>query len=83
LAYNILYGDRIPRDLSRLGKAEVRRVLDRIEKDLAVKADSCPMLAGKWAGLHKYRIGDYRVVFAIVKNDIRFVRIGHRRDVYR
>ena len=83
MAYSIIYGDRIPHDLSRLGKAEVRRVLGRIEKDLTVKADSCPVLKGKWAGLRKYRVGDYRVVFAIVKNEVRVVRIGHRRDVYR
>ena len=83
MAYSIIYGDRIPRDLSRLGKAEVRRVLGRIERDLAGKADSCPTLKGKWAGLRKYRVGDYRVVFAIVKNEVRVVRIGHRRDIYR
>ena len=83
MAYSIIYGDSIPRDLSRLGKAEVRRVLSRIERDLAGKADSCPTLKGKWAGLRKYRVGDYRVVFAIVKNEVRVVRIGHRRDIYR
>jgi mRNA interferase RelE/StbE len=82
LAYSIIYGDRIPRDLSRLGKAEVRRVLGHIEKYLAMKADSCPMLKGKWTGLRKYRVGDYRVIFAMVKDEVRIVRIGHRRDVY-
>lgn len=83
MAYNISYKSTVSRDLARLGKAEARRILARIEKDLARKADTCPMLQGKWAGLRKYRVGDYRVIFAILEGNVLVLRIGHRRDVYR
>jgi mRNA interferase RelE/StbE len=33
--------------------------------------------------LRKYRVGDYRVVFAIVEREVVVLRVGHRRDVYR
>jgi addiction module RelE/StbE family toxin len=83
LAYKIVFKSTVSRDLARLGKAEARRVLARVEKDLVRKADSCPLLKGKWAGLRKYRIGDYRVIFAILDEDVLVLRIGNRRDVYR
>lgn len=83
MAYNIVYKKSVARDLSRLDKTEVRRILDRLEKDLAEKADSYPVLKGKFAGLRRCRIGDYRVIYAIVRNDVLILRIGHRRDVYK
>jgi len=46
-------------------------------------ADSCPELKGKFAGLRKLRVGDYRVIFAIIGDCVLVTRIGHRRDVYR
>ena len=83
MAYSIAYKSTVARDLDRLGKAEARRILARIEKDLARKADSCPVLKGKWAGLRKFRVGDYRVIYAILEGEVLVLRIGHRRDVYR
>jgi addiction module RelE/StbE family toxin len=83
LVYKIVYKNSVSRDLAKLSKGEVRRILDRLEKDLAQKADSYPVLKGKFAGLRKYRVGDYRVIYAIIENEVLVLRIGHRRDVYR
>ena len=74
MAYSIAYKSTVSRDLARLSKAEARRILARIEKDLVRKADSCPMLKGKFAGLRKYRVGDYRVIYAILEGEIRVLR---------
>ena len=54
-----------------------------VEKDLSRKADAYPLLKGKWAGLRKYRVGDYMVIYAILESEVLVLRIGHRRDVYR
>ena len=83
LAYNLLYKKSVSRDLKKLGKAETGRILNEIDRELPQKADSCPALHGKFAGLRKYRIGDYRVIFSILGKDIIVLRIGHRRDVYK
>jgi mRNA interferase RelE/StbE len=72
----------VARDLSRLDKSEARRILNRLEKDLVEKADVYPALKGKFAGLRKYRLGEYRVIYAIVASDVQILRIGHRRDIY-
>lgn len=83
MAYNIGYKKSVERDLAKLTKTEARRVLDRIEEELSEKADSYPVLKGPFAGLRKFRIGDYRVIYAILGNDVLVLRIGHRKEVYR
>ena len=83
MAFNIQYKKSIERDLGRLDKKEARRILDKIEKDLSVGAESYPVLKGEFAGLRKMRVGDYRVIFTIIDNDILILRIGHRREIYK
>ena len=83
MAYNIVYKDSVHRDLKKLSKAEATRILDQIEAELSKKADSYPLLKGQFAGLRRYRAGDYRVIYAILEDDVLILRIGHRRDVYK
>ncbi len=83
MAYNILYKKSVTRDLKKLSKAEARRVLDRVEKELSKNAEVYPLLKGPFAGLRKFRGGDYRAIYAIIGADVVVLRIGHRREVYR
>jgi len=81
LAYNIVYKKSVQRDLKKLSKAEARRVLNQVEEELSKNADTYPVLKGQFAGLRKYRVGDYRVIYAILGDDVLVLRIGHRKDV--
>jgi mRNA interferase RelE/StbE len=83
LAYNIVYKKSVHRDLKKLSKPEAKRILDLIEKELIKKPESNPMLKGQFTGLRKYRVGDYRVIYAILEKDILILRIGNRKDVYK
>jgi mRNA interferase RelE/StbE len=83
LAYRILYKKSVQRDLKRLAKAEALRILDRLEEDLSKNPESYPLLKGEFAGLRKYRLGDYRVIFTLLDQDVTILRVGHRRDVYK
>jgi len=83
LAYSVVYKKSVHRDLKKLSKADISRILDQIEQELTKKPESCPVLKGQFAGLRKYRIGDYRVIYALVGTDILVLRIGNRRDVYK
>jgi len=83
LAYNITYKKSVAKDLSRLGKPEARRILDKIEKELSTRADHYLLLKGEFAGLRKLRVGDYRVIFAVLEQEVLILRIGHRRDIYK
>lgn len=83
MAYNVRYKSSVQRDLKKLSKAEARRVIDQTEEELSKNAETYPVLKGKFAGLRKYRVGDYRVIYAILGNEVLVLRIGHRKDVYR
>ncbi len=83
MAYSIRYKKSVAKDLARLDTREARRVLDKIEKELSAHPDRYPALKGEFAGLRKMRMGDYRVVYAILGNDVLILRIGHRGQVYR
>lgn len=83
MAFEIVYKRSVEKDLAKLGKIETRRVFDKIEKDLATHPDAYPALRGQFAGLRKLRVGDYRVIFAILGEQVLVLRVGHRREVYR
>ena len=81
--YRVTFKKSVSRDLRRLGKTEADRVLEAIATQLPDAAESCGELKGKFAGLRKFRVGNYRVVFAILGDSVLVTRVGHRRDVYR
>jgi mRNA interferase RelE/StbE len=83
LAYNIVYKRSVQRDLKKVPKAEADRILNEIEQELSKNADTYPVLKGQFAGLRKYRIGDYRVIYALIGDDCLVLRIGHRKEVYK
>jgi len=83
LAFNIGYKKSVERDLKKLPKAEARRVLDQIEAELSERAEAFPVLKGPFAGLRQFRIGDDRVIYAILGDEVLVLRTGHRKDVYR
>ena len=82
MAYNITYKKSVQKDLARLDKREARRILDRLEKELSRHPETYPTLKGEYAGLRKFRMGDYRVIYAILDNQVLVLRIGDRKDVY-
>ena len=83
MACNIVYKKSVYRDLKKLSKPEAKRILDLIEKELIKQLESNPVLKGQFAGLRKYRVGDYRVIYALIGLDIIILRIGNRKDVYK
>jgi len=83
LPYNIVYKKSVHRDLKKIKKTEASKIIDQLEKDLSNKPDSYPVLKGQFAGLRKYRVGDYRVIYAILEKNVLVLRIGHRRNIYR
>ncbi len=83
MAYSVVYKKSVLRDLKNLAKKEATHILNQIEKELSKNPESYPALKGKFAGLRKFRIGDYRIIYAILEHDVIILRIGHRKEVYR
>ena len=83
MSYKIAFKKSVGRDLKKIDKDQADRILSKIEEDLPEKAESFPILAGKFSGLRKLRIGDYRVIYSILDDTVLILRISHRRDAYR
>ncbi|MEW5717156.1 MAG: type II toxin-antitoxin system RelE/ParE family toxin [Chloroflexota bacterium] len=84
--YHAKLADEAERDLEQLDKPIAQRIRKRI-KWLADNFEQVTPepLSGPLANLHKLRVGDYRVLYDIVRQDrvLLIHRIRHRREVYR
>ena len=83
MSYNIAFKKSVARDLKRIGKDQVDRILRKIEEELPKKADTIALLSGKFSGLRKFRVGNYRVIYSILGDTALILRISHRREVHR
>jgi mRNA interferase RelE/StbE len=83
LNYKIAFKKSVSRDLKKIDKEQAKRILNKIESELPQKAEIFPTLTGKFSGLRKFRVGDFRVVFSIIGDTALVLRIGHRKKVYK
>jgi len=82
--FKIKFKESVAKDLKKISKVEISKILTKIETDLPTKAEILPNLKGEFLGLKKYRIGDYRVIFCLLdETTILITRIGHRSSVYK
>ncbi len=78
----IEYKASVERDLRKIDKKQITRVLDKIEESLGENSDAGEPLKGQYKGLFKLRVGDYRVMYAKTKKGVLIVRIRHRGKAY-
>ena len=83
MGYNITFKKTVEKDLKRISKQNAKRILDKIDSELTKHPDRYPALAGPFAGLRKFRVGDYRIIFAIMDSDVLILRVQNRKNVYR
>ena len=83
MTYNITFKKSVAKDLKKIDCREADRILKKLISELSVKADQLPELQGQFAGLRKYRIGNYRVIYAIIDDSVLVLRIRHRKNVYK
>ncbi len=80
----IVFKKSVTKELKSLGAAESLRVVMAIAEDLSDSPERHKPLSGPLARLRRLRVGDYRVIFAILSAPERVVmlRVGHRKNVY-
>jgi mRNA interferase RelE/StbE len=83
LSFKIAFKKSVARDLKKIDRDQVDRILSKIEDELPEKAEAFPVLSGKFSGLRKFRVGEYRVIFSIIGDTALILRIAHRREAYR
>ena len=84
--YNAVFTPNAEADLGRLGTKDAERVLKKL-RWLAENFDaiSPEALTGRWQGVFKLRVGDYRVLYTYdrAKPEIVVHFVRHRREVYK
>lgn len=80
MSYKIAFKKSVARDLKKIDKKQVNHILAKIEEALPSKAGSYPVLAGQFAGLRKFRIGNYRIIYTITGDTALILRISHRKE---
>ena len=80
----IVFKKPVIKELKRLGATESLRLALAIAEEISDQPQRHKPLTGQLAGLRRLRVGDYRIVFAILNSPERVVvlRVGHRKDVY-
>ena len=82
--FKIEYAKGVVKDLKKLPVSIREKALLVVEKILVQDPNAGRPLSGQYKGLWKYRIGDYRIIYAIEKSRlvIFVLRIRHRKNVY-
>ena len=82
MTVRILYKASVRRDLKKIDQKHIGRILREIRSVLGNNPTSGEPLHGDFAGLYKLRIGDYRIIYAILERDVLVLRIRHRSKAY-
>ncbi len=82
--FKISFKKSVAKDFKKISKDQVIRILDKIETNLSTSPEQFPELKGKFPGLRKYRVGNYRIIFAILEgNTVLITRVKHRKESYK
>ena len=82
MAPEVEYKASVERDLRKIDKKQINRLLDKIEDVLSENPSKGEALKGQLKGLYKLRVGEYRVIYAKTKKGVLVVRIASREKVY-
>lgn len=82
--YSITYHHKIPGDIGGLSSSAAKQIRKAIEEKLTVS----PEFFGKslqfsLKNSRSMRVGDYRVIFVLLKKEVFVVLIAHRSVVYK
>lgn len=82
--YQIIYKKSVAKDLRSIPKADLKRIINKIEKlTLEPRGQSSIKLHGNLE-LYRIRQGDYRIIYQIKDKVVTVVvvKVGHRKDIY-
>jgi mRNA interferase RelE/StbE len=83
--YELLLARQAERDLKKLPAEIFRRIVRELRALAQVpRPPGCRKLTGSESD-YRIRVGDYRILYEIddEARQVRILRVGHRRDVYR
>jgi mRNA interferase RelE/StbE len=86
LAYDVIWHEKVKADLGALTKQDASPILAKIKEHLLPDPGAAGKpLKGVFKGLYKYRVGAYRIIFALdhAEHCVIVLHVKHRKDAYR
>ena len=81
--YRILLTKRALKDLDKIDADAKARIGDKLKTLMNDPTGNSKKLSNPSIGTYRFRVGDYRIIFDLEKEDIIVLRIGHRKDIYK
>ncbi|WP_321277465.1 type II toxin-antitoxin system RelE/ParE family toxin [Thiomicrorhabdus indica] len=83
--YNIVFDDKVIKDLKAIDTPWQKKILRAIQEKLSENPFIGKKLVGDLSSFYRLRVGDYRVIYEIVEDELIIVviKIRHRKSVYR
>ena len=84
MKYTVIISPRAVKEINKL-RADIREKVGNAIEDLSVNPFEGKALKAQLSGLYSYRVGNYRIIYDIIKHKIviEIIKVMHRRDVYR
>jgi len=81
MKFNITYEKRSLDELRKLDRVLAIRIIKKI-KELENDPFSKDIKRLKGQSSFRLRVGDYRIIFEFLENEIKILKIGHRKNIY-
>ena len=83
MAYSLLYTKTAAKDIQKLDSVAKKRIKRRLEELSKDPFKISKKLVNSSVGTYRYRVGNYRIVFDVDRQNIVILRIGHRKEIYK
>lgn len=86
MKYRVVWDEKALEDLRDLDLKTATKIIVRVRDYLTENPINLgKALTGMFKGLYRYRYGDYRVIYAVSRQEIIIIiaRVSFRRDAYR
>lgn len=85
MSFEFIFTKKAVSDMAHMDTVVKKRVAKKIQQ-LTVYDELTAIakpLSGNLIGLHRIRIGQYRLICEILKDEVVVLRVQHRKDIYR
>jgi mRNA interferase RelE/StbE len=87
MTYKLFFLKEAVEEFKKLDKPVQRIIKEKLEllsQNPNLLKNNIKPLKGKYKGLYRLRVGDYRIIFQVKKEEVLIIiiRIGHRIDIY-
>ena len=83
MAYSLLYTRTAFKDIQKLDSVAKKRIKKKLEELSKNPISLSKKLRNSSIGTYRYRVGNYRIVFDVDRQNIVILRIGHRKEIYK